>query len=675
MISIDTETTGLWFKHGCQTFAVGVYDGEKFFSANVPIDPLRRQRATPFRQGVINNIRQKFDNADLVCMHNSSFDLKALCEINVFNISEPSTPDFWEKIIDSTILAHLHHNTDKKSLKELAKQYLDVDYQSEKILDKLVTRCRAFVRARAPEWRIAQHENRHPSLIPAGSKAEWGKMDMWLPEAVRSHFSVKELEDYFCYEGTGKKKVRTEFNIDTLRTCVLQYLKDDCVYAYELSQGMMSSIIEEHGEQAVALLDINNQVRHIVWKMENAGIALHSSEWLDAANVCRENISYLSKLCTEASGIDEFTPTNLKLLLYDHWGIPCPKKTKTGGDSTDADALIKIKKECDDNDFEQGSVFLRYLLALRKYTKKLEYLESYKRASVTSRVYPSMNIVGTATVRFSSSDPNEQNISKIQNPFEDSFQDVSTLLEHSPHLRSVFGPENGNWWLSNDYNQLQLRIAAVVTEDDEMIEKLNKGYDAHDITARRIFKLPDNVSPSKIQRRIAKNVNFGFLFGASPKKIEQTAGVPGLWDIVMEMLPNAHRYIERVKEQIKSDAYVTTLGGYPLDVPLKLNKWKGTMDKAAHAAVCYIIQGSEGVIVKRAMRLCDDYLVQFYPEGRIAMQVHDEINFEMPARFPKKHARNLQSLMESAASEYGVYAPVKAELVTHSWSAGKDLVL
>jgi DNA polymerase I-like protein with 3'-5' exonuclease and polymerase domains len=671
MISIDTETTGLWFKHGCETFAVGMYDGSEFKSADVPINPLTRTRKTPFRQGVIQLLRKRITDADLVCMHNSNFDLKALCNIGVINEQEPSTPDFWERIVDTTILSHLHHNTDDRSLKDLSKQYLGVDYASEKKLDSLISKCRSFVRSRAPEWWIADKVRRHPSLIPASKSSRWGKMDMWLPEAVRSSFSVKELEAYFCYD----KKIRNDFNIDTLRTAIIDYLREDCVYTYELAQGMFASLVEQHGADVEQLIEINNQVRHVVWKMETTGLTLHNSEWSDAVDVCRANISHLSKLCTDSSGLTEFTPNNLKWLLYDQWGIPCPKQTKTGGDSTDADTLIKLKQECDDNDFEPGSVFLRYLLAQKKYVKKLEFLESYRRASVSGKIYPSMNIVGTKTTRFSSSDPNEQNISKVQNPFEDSFEDVSVLLEDSPHLRGVFGPANGYWWLSNDYNQLQLRIAAVVMQDEEMIDKLNNGYDAHDITARRIFELSDKAATSKAQRRIAKNVNFGVLFGESPKNIEKKTGMPGLWNRVIEMMPKVHNYIEQIKQEIKDNPCVYTLGGYPLDVPLKINKWKGTMEKAAHAAVCYIIQGSEGVIVKRAMCLCDDYLTQYYPEGRIAMQVHDEINFEMPARFPRKHAVRLKELMEQAALEYNVSAPVNTELVTHSWSKGKELVL
>jgi len=670
MISLDTETTSLYFKHGARTFAVGIYDGSKFFTANVPIDPLTRERATPFRQGVIKNIRDKFDAADIVCIHNANFDLKALADIGVIHIDEPSTPDFWEKIVDTTILSHLNLNTDPRSLKDLSRTYLSTDYASASDLSDIVNRCRTFVRARRPDWIIADETKRHSALKPFSDSATWNKMDMWLPGAVRCNFPVSELEDYFCYKGVGKRRQRMDFNIDTLRTCMLSYLKDDCYNTFTLAEGMMANVLELYGEETVALLEINNQVRHVVWKMEQGGITLHQKELDDAKNVCNEYILYLSKQCELQSGLTEFTPTALKKLLYEDWKLPILKKTKKGADSTDAKTLDYLKEKCDTEGNKQGGDFLCNLMALRKYTKKLEYLMSYERAAISHRIYPSMNIVGTKTLRFSSSDPNEQNISKVQNPYEDGFEDVSALLSASPHLRSVFGPPADSWWLSNDYSQLQLRIFAHITNDKDMIEKLHAGMDAHDIVARRIFGISDSDSPTKTQRRIAKNVNFGFLFGASPRKIEDTAGVKGLWDTVMEMLPTAHSFIEQIKQEIRNGECVRTVGNYPLSTPLQWNKWKGTMEPAAHSAVCYIIQGSEGVIVKKAMRLCDDYLTDYFPQGRIVMQVHDEISFEMPKRFPRKHAIALTKLMESAADHYGVYAPVNAEIVTHSWSKG-----
>jgi DNA polymerase-1 len=208
-----------------------------------------------------------------------------------------------------------------------------------------------------------------------------------------------------------------------------------------------------------------------------------------------------------------------------------------------------------------------------------------------------------------------------------------------------------------------------------MIEAFNKGWDAHDYTARRIFYLKDDETPSSGQRRIAKNVNFGFIFGASPKKIESTAGQPGLWSVVCEMFPNAHDFIQQQKDLIRMGEPVRTIGGYPLDVPTRFNHWKGTHESAAHAAVCYIVQGSEGEIVKRAMRKCDDYLVSSFPAGRLVMQVHDEISFDMPARFPKTHARALKTCMEEAALEFGVHAPVNCEITTKLWNECKKVSL
>lgn len=668
MISIDTEATGLWFNHGCQTFAVGIYDGTDLVVHKQAINPITRRRFHEFTKEQIEDIRRRFNEADLVVMHNSIFDVKALCEIGVFDWTEPTKESFWEKIIDSTILSHLFHNTDKRSLKDLCRKYLGVPYDSDEKLGDIVTKCRSFVRTRRSHWKIAS--DKVEQLKPANTTAKWHKMDMWLPEAVASEFKPKELSDY-------------GLSIGTLRTSLSAYLKDDCVNTYDLAQCMMGDIIDSYGEDSMKYLNVNNQIRHITFGMEIYGTPVHPEELDETINTCQRHIDKLEKTIEEQTGVKHVTDAKVRNILFNTYKLPVLKKTKSEDnpkESVDADTIVKLKHFCIENLYKDSSLsepnrFLTNLLALKKYQKKHGYLTSYRNCSINGYVYPSYNIVGTDTLRVSAQNPSPQTVAKATNPFEDDFDDVSELLNESPPLRSVFGPKRRRWWISNDYSQLQLRIFAVVTGEEQMIEAFAKGWDAHDYTARRIFGLPDNVTPNKAQRRIAKNVNFGFIFGASPKKIEQTANHPGLWDTVCEIFPNAHYFIEEQKHILKSGEYVRTLGGYPLDVPLKVNKWKGTLDKAAHAAVCYIVQGSEGEIVKRAMNLTGNYLANEYPEGRIVMQVHDEINFDVPERLPKLHVRKLKSLMEQAAEEYGVVAPVNSEVIRRSWNKGIEIAV
>jgi DNA polymerase-1 len=160
---------------------------------------------------------------------------------------------------------------------------------------------------------------------------------------------------------------------------------------------------------------------------------------------------------------------------------------------------------------------------------------------------------------------------------------------------------------------------------------------------------------------------FGVLFGASERKIDATAGQPGMYKLLLSLFPSAHAFIEETKLSINQIGYVETLGGYPLELKSHVNKWTGREEKAAHAGVNYIIQGAEGVIVKHAMKLCDDYLISEYPQGRIALQVHDELIFEFPCNPPKKHVFALTNLMESAAEKYGIIAPVEADVCFGPW--------
>ena len=664
MISIDTETTGLHWQHDTIAFAIGIHDGDRPMTQSILVDPMTRQLTKPWPEETRDLIRAKMNDEDAVVFQNANFDIKALCKAGVFEWDEPSHPDFWNNILELGHLSHLHDSRDSgsdSSLKALAPKYLDVDYDSEKELDRIVHRCRTFC-ARRTSWKIASKE----TLPYCPENSRWIKTDMWLPRAVRRLYPDQaEAQKYF------------KEDYDLLDHVVTRYLKDDCVYTWDLASGFLTALSDRH-DDVESLIYLNTQLFHVVWKMETLGVHLKQTELDNAIQVCEHWINTLHTECQRISGrhVDKFTPADLIAILFEEFGLqPISLTQKTKVPQVTAEALIGLKFQCmNDPSLSPANDFLTNLLACTKYEGKLRYLKSYREAAqVACKVpyqvdapptslilFPSLKSTGTGTTRFSSSNPNSQNIGKATNPFEEHFEDISRLLDQSPHLRTVFGPPEGFWWLPIDYAQLQLRIFAFATKEPELIQSFRDGKDYHDYMGHVIFDLPPEVELSAAQRRIAKNVNFGFIFGASEKKIDKTAHRPGLYSYLMACFPNAHEFITETKEQIRSTGVVYTLGGYPLHIPM--TERFGRMSYAAHMGVNYIVQGTEGEIVKRAMRLCDDYLTTNYPDMRLVMNVHDELVFQTPAKPPKKHIRALCTLMEHAGMVFGVETPVDAEV-------------
>jgi DNA polymerase I-like protein with 3'-5' exonuclease and polymerase domains len=660
MLSFDTETTGIKLQNGCTTFAIGMYNGS-YSSQQLQVNPLTRSRIGKFNPAIC----KAFNDADMLIAHNAKFDVKALCEAELIDWREPDSPEFWKRIIDISQLAHLNCSIDKMSLDSLTKEYLDRGYESEDDLMTAVNKCRALVRskrfkAQYGDWIIAEDDGDHESFASNRKGSSWGRMDYWLPDAV-----LAAIPQAF----------RPKIPDSMLEGVLNRYLKADCVNTYELAEHFFAALLHTHGDDLERLLNINRSIDHVLWKMETRGIWVNIPELQDCKNACDHYINILTQKCFELSGVDKLTDDSVRDLLFETWQLdPVSYTKKEKKPSVDANTFLKLHETVEENSREYQ--FLGCFLSLKKYQKKLQSLNLYNNSrNKLGYLHPDINSTGTATTRVAMRNPGMQQVSKAGNPFEDDADDIAKWLEASPMMRSCFGPPPGWWWLSGDYSQLQLRIFAVVTGEKGMIDAFARGWDAHDYTARRIFRLSDSAVPTKSQRRVAKNVNFGFIFGATPKRIEKTAGQPGLWDVVVQLFPNAHEYILHTKEQIAIHGNVQTLDGYPLEVRDQFNRWTGQWEKAAHAGVCFIVQGSEGVIVKRAMRYVDDYLVNEYPEGRIVLQVHDELDTEVRERIPKRHVREIKGLMEQAASELGVYAPVDMTLIKHRWDQETKIIL
>lgn len=684
MISIDTETTGLWWQHGTEAFAVGWFDGQGYKSLVRPVNPFTRAPERPLDPSQRKILRDLLFDSDMVVFQNANFDLKALARMGVIEWDEPNDIEFWENIYDLGSINHLFDSRDSgsydSSLKALAPKYLDANYESQDILKKLINRCRNFIRIRREKWKIGSKET-----VPQATK-EFGAGDMWLPAAILKRYKDQdEVAKYFKDDYT------------LMATVMDSYLKDDCVYTYKLAEGFLKEIIDEHGSEYVSThLKMNHDLAPVIWKMETQGLHIHHDQINQAIATCDEWIKKTHTHCVHLTGkeVSKFTPAILRKYLFDECGLePITYTEKANLPQVDSQRLLLLKQQCEDKNLTEANEFLSNLLANGKYTTKKQYLEGYHRAQQRRDfvpydladlhseaqdewyLFPSLKATGTGTTRFTSANPNSQNIEKAGNPFEDEFDDVKEMLEQSPKLRSVFGPADGYWWFPADYKQLQLRIFAALTKEESLIQSFRDGWDFHDFMAHAIFDLPESKSPTSAQRRVAKAVNFGFIFGASENKVDATTGKSGLYQELMIMFPNAHDFLKETREQIQETGVVYTMGGYPLQIPQRINPWDGRMNYAAHMGVCYQVQGTEGEIVKKAMVDTDKYCESPMEDSRLVMQIHDEIVFQTPERPKKQHIRNLRSIMENAGTHFGVETPVDVELCQYSLDRKVSVIL
>ena len=257
----------------------------------------------------------------------------------------------------------------------------------------------------------------------------------------------------------------------------------------------------------------------------------------------------------------------------------------------------------------------------------------------TGHIHTSFNQAITATGRLSSSDPNLQNI-----PVRD---------DDGKEIRKCFIPDEGCRWFSADYSQIELRIMAHLSADENMTEAFREGFDIHRATAAKIWKESmDQVSDS--QRKKAKQANFGIIYGITAFGLSQRMDIPTgearkLIDDYFETFPKVHQYMEDAKRMAREKGYAETLYGRRRYLP-DINSHNGTVRGFAERnAINAPIQGTEADIIKLAMiRIWK----RFKDEGirsKMTLQVHDELNFSVYPNEAEKVERIVLEEMQGAA--------------------------
>jgi DNA polymerase-1 len=327
------------------------------------------------------------------------------------------------------------------------------------------------------------------------------------------------------------------------------------------------------------------------------------------------------------------SPKQLGMLLFDELGLTAKLKTPTGAPSTNEEALEAI---ADDHELPRLILEHRGMAKLRStYTDKLPLMVNPR----TGRVHTSYHMAGAATGRLSSSDPNLQNI--------------PVRTEDGRKIRQAFVAPPGRRIMSFDYSQIELRIMAHLSDDAGLLAAFASGQDVHKATAAEVFGVPlEQVGPD--QRRAAKAINFGLMYGMSAFGLARQLGIgrneaQEYISLYFSRYPGVRKYMDDTRSQAKATGYVETVFGRRLYLNEINGKNAGQRAGAERAAINAPMQGTAADIIKRAMIDVAHWINGHRERALMLMQVHDELVFEVEEDFVSEMHKEVKARMESAA--------------------------
>lgn len=358
--------------------------------------------------------------------------------------------------------------------------------------------------------------------------------------------------------------------------------------------------------------EIEMPVAFVLYDMEKEGIAIDRDALKKYGEDLSVSIAELEKSIYEAAG-EEFninSPKQLGVILFEKLQMPNSKKTKTGY-STSAEVLEKLAV-----DYPIVSDILEYRQLTKLKSTYADGLANY--IDETGKIHTTFNQTITATGRLSSTEPNLQNI--------------PIRIELGKMIRKVFHPAKGNLFVDSDYSQIELRVLAHVADDEKLIEAFQNGQDIHRTTASHVFGVPfDEVTD--LQRRNAKAVNFGIVYGISAFGLSQDLNISRkeaqeFIDKYFETYPKIKAFLDSTVEQAKKDGYIKTLFNRIRPIPELSSSNFMQRQFGERVAMNSPIQGTAADIIKIAMIRVHDRLIRDKLKSKLILQVHDELLIE-----------------------------------------------
>lgn len=469
----------------------------------------------------------------------------------------------------------------------------------------------------------------------------------WLVSPGESKYELEELSMRYVGREVPAKENWVGHGKNEIEFCRVP-VEDAAEYAAQTA-----AAIYELWDKIQEKLEQNGLLKHfeetempilkVLFNMEENGASVDLKSLKSLSEDFAVRIEKTEELIYQLSGGNPFnisSPKQLAEVLYDDFKLKVLKKTATGR-STDSAVLDRLLNEFDLS--EQETLFIQSILNYREL-KKLQntYVEVLPTLvnKETHRIHTNFVQWGTATGRLSSRDPNLQNI--------------PIRSEEGKKIRAAFVPEDPvhNVILSADYSQIELRMLAHLSEDEKLIEAYNSGMDIHALTASAVFgKDPSEVTAD--ERRRAKVVNFGVLYGMTPFRLSRDLHIPmgeakAFIDGYFNLYRGVEAYVEKIKHFAHEHGYVETLSGRRRAILGIDSSDRTECQMAERMAVNTPVQGSAADLIKTAMIRVAKRIEEDSLPLTMMLQVHDELVFECPKDRVEEMGKIVQSEMQSA---------------------------
>lgn len=463
-------------------------------------------------------------------------------------------------------------------------------------------------------------------------------------------------EQYLKYKTVTYEELTTENGRKNLplrsvdKNRLADYAAEDADITFQLYEIFKDELVKNNLDKLFKTIEM--PLMHVLSEMENAGVTIDQPTLKDSSIKMTADMDAIANEIYTLAGhsFNISSPKQVGDVIYNELNlVDKVKKTKGGQMSTSEDVLISLKSK---------HPIIEKILDYRGVKKLLStYIDALPEIvnSRTGKIHTSFNQTVTATGRLSSSNPNLQNI-----PVRDSM---------GREIRRCFVASEDCVFLSADYSQIELRVMAHVSEDEGLIASFNSGFDFHQDTASKIFKVPTE-EVTKEMRSKAKTANFGILYGISAFGLAERLSISRdearqMIESYFEAFPKVYDFLEKTKAFAHEHEYVETLFGRRRFIQ-DINSRNGSLrQNAERNAINAPIQGTAADIIKIAMINIQREIESRGLKSRMIIQVHDELNFNVPKSEEQIMREIVQKEMESA---FQMKVPLKVELsVATNW--------